>query len=155
MALTQGTRHSSVAPPVNGVTVLRTLFSALVAGGFLLAAPAQSLTLECSIRQTAGGGGYVTETYILQHDPATGEAVVSDGLILHFNDDQPMQAKVSADTDKKLVLTWDVLMRNGSGQTTRMRFRAAYFRDTAAVTIRAVPAGYSNEFEDRGTCKPI
>ncbi|NJS39694.1 MAG: hypothetical protein HC783_12530 [Rhodobacteraceae bacterium] len=120
----------------------------------VLPAAAQALVLECSLPQTNSGGGYVTETYVLQHDESTGKALASDGLIMYVHD-APIEAKVSEDTKKKLVLSWSVQITNRTGQQTKMRFRAVYFRDTKQVTIRATPGGYDNSFEARGTCKSI
>ncbi|WP_103255660.1 hypothetical protein [Tabrizicola aquatica] len=123
---------------------------------FLSALPALSLTLECKVPQSNAGGGYITELYILQYDEAAGQAIVSDGLIMYYNDEQPMKAKVSEDTAKKLVLTWNVQMTNSTGQMTKMQFRASYFKADKTVTIRAVPGGgYANDFEGRGKCKSI
>ncbi|HLQ19515.1 MAG TPA: hypothetical protein VK146_11090 [Tabrizicola sp.] len=116
----------------------------------------QALTLECNITRSNAGGGYITDVYILQYDEASGQAIVSDGLILYFNNDQPMKAKVSEDTAKKLVLTWRVQMTNSTGQTANMQFRASYFKGDKTLLVRAAPGGdYSNNFEGRGKCKPV
>ncbi len=119
-----------------------------------LPAVADALTLECTVPQTNLGGGYITETYVLQHDEAAGRALASDPLILYFNDG-PVEAKVTEDTGKKLVLSWTVLIINSAGQQTKMRFRAAYFKDSRQITIRATPGGYDNNFEARGSCKSV
>jgi hypothetical protein len=123
----------------------------------LLALPSisQALTLECKIPASNAGGGYVTEVYVLQYDEASGQALVSDGLIMYFNNEQPMKAKVSEDSANKLVLTWNVQMTN-RGQMTKMQFRASYIKNSKSLTIRAVPGGgYSNDFEGRGKCKAV
>ncbi len=115
----------------------------------------QALTLECRIAKSSAGGGYITELYVLQHDEASDEAIVSDGLILYYNKEQPMKAKVSDDTANKLVLSWNVQMTNGTGQMTKMMFRASYFKTNKSMIVRAVPGGYSNSFEGRGSCKEV
>jgi hypothetical protein len=123
----------------------------------LLAFPSisQALTLECKIPASNAGGGYVTEVYVLQYDEASGQALVSDGLIMYFNNEQPMKAKVSEDSANKLVLTWNVQMTN-RGQMTKMQFRASYIKNSKSLTVRAVPGGgYSNDFEGRGKCKAV
>jgi len=124
----------------------------------LLAFPgvSQALTLECTLKPTNAGGGYVTELYVLQYDEASGQAIVSDQLIMYFNDEQPMKAKVSEDSKGKLVLTWNIQMTNATGQMTKMQFRASYFKGNKSITVRAVPGGgYANDFEGRGTCKSV
>lgn len=122
----------------------------------LLATPSisQALTLDCALKPNSDSMGYVTERYVLQHDEATGQAVASDALILYFLD-QPVAAKVSEDTGKKLVLSWDVQMTNSTGQNTRMLFRASYFKADGSVIVRATPSGYSNQFEARGRCTKV
>jgi len=132
---------------------LRSLFLSTV----LLAFPSlsQALTLECSVARSSAGGGYITDLYILQYDEASGQAIASDGLIMYYNKEQPMKAKVSDDTATKLVLSWNVQMTNKTGQMTKMQFRAAYFKADNSFTVRGVPGGYANSFEGRGKCKAV
>lgn len=114
--------------------------------------PAGAITLDCSIPQSKSTGGFVTPRYIVMHDETTNAVVVGDGLLDHFNGG-PTAATIQENTDKKLATTWQVEIRNQSGQVTIMRFRAAYFKQTGKITIRANPAGYDNSFEGRGNCK--
>ena len=123
---------------------------------FLTAIPAFSLTLECKIPKSNAGGGYVTDIYVFQYDEGSNQALVSDALIYYYNDEQPLAAKVSEDTARKLVLTWNVQMTNSTGQMTKMQFRASYFKAEKSVVVRGVPGGgYANDFEGRGTCKTV
>lgn len=130
-------------------------FRGLTAAAALLLSglPALALTLECNIAKSANGGGSITEIYVFNYEEGKTTATVADGLILHFDDDQPMTAKVSENTAKKLALSWNVITKSRTGQTTKMQFRASYFKADRTITIRAVPGGYSNQFERRGTCK--
>jgi hypothetical protein len=116
--------------------------------------PSWAVTLDCAMQSLGGNSGYLTERYIFQHNESSAKAVVSDALILYFNK-APIAAKVTEDTQKKLVLTWDVTLTNSTGQTTRMLFRAAYFKADKSVIVRAVPSGYSDNFEARGKCKSV
>jgi hypothetical protein len=133
-----------------------TRFLPAAAALFLTAAPGLSLTLECKIPSSNAGGGFITDLYVFQYDEDSGKAIAADGLIYYYNDDQPMVVKVSDDTAKKLVLTWNVQITAGNGQLTKMQFRATYFKADKSVTVRAVPGGgYSNDFEGRGKCKSV
>jgi hypothetical protein len=115
-----------------------------------------ALTLECNVSRSNAGGGYITELYVLQYDEAAGQAIVSDGLIMYYNKEQPLKANVAEDTAKKLVLTWAVQMTNNTGQVANMRFRATYFKNDKSILVRAVPGGdYTNNFEGRGKCKAV
>jgi hypothetical protein len=119
------------------------------------AVPALVVTLECSIPLSTAGGGYITETYVFHHQTGDSTAVASDGVILYFFD-APIEAKVTTETDRKLVFSWDVPMTNRTGQQTRMMYRATFFRQTGQMTVRATPgSGYSNSFEGRGACRPL
>jgi hypothetical protein len=120
-----------------------------------IAAMSQALTLDCQVQTNASSGGYVTERYVFQHDDGASEAIVSDGLILYHNDNQPMTARVPEDTARKVVFAWNVQMTNSTGQMTKMQFRAAYFRTDGTLTVRAVPGGYNNSFEGRGRCRML
>jgi hypothetical protein len=123
--------------------------------GFTVAAPAFAVTLECSVPQSVAGGGYITDTYVFHHNQGESTAVASDGVILYYFD-APIEAKVTNDTEKKLVISWDVPMTNSTGQQTRMMYRATFFRQTGQITVRATPGGgYSNSFEGRGSCRPV
>jgi hypothetical protein len=121
----------------------------------LASSPSRALTLECTIAQTSAGGGYITETYVFHHDDGDRTAVVSDGVILYYFD-APIEARVTGDSAKKLVVSWDVPMTNTSGQQTRMMYRATYFRQNGQMTVRATPGGgYADSFEGRGTCRQV
>ena len=127
-----------------------------VAALFLSAIPAFSLTLECKIPKSNAGGGFITELYIFQYDESSGKAIAADGLIYYYNDEQPMAVKVTDDSAKKLVFSWNVQITAGNGQLTKMQFRASYFKGDKSIVIRAVPGGgFSNDFEGRGKCKSI
>jgi len=126
----------------------------LAAAFAVLPSLVSALTLECSMKPSNAGGGYITETYVLLHDESSGKALASDGLIQHFNGG-PIDAKVTDDTAKKLVMTWTVTITNSTGQPAVMRFRASYFKATRQITIRAMPGGYDNSFEGRGVCKSV
>jgi hypothetical protein len=116
---------------------------------------AQALTLECKVPATNGGGGYVTELYIFEVNEENGEAIVADGWIMHVHD-APIPAKISDNSKKKLALTWNLVISNNSGQQTKMQYRAAYYKDTKEVVVRAVPGGgYGGTFEGRGKCKTL
>mgnify|MGYP001076966942 CR=1 FL=1 len=129
---------------------------AVALAGFMALVPAvsQALTLDCTLNPTQSSSGWVTDRYVLQHDPETGSAVASDAVILHYIG-TPVAATVAEDTKAKLVLTWKVRMTNNVGQTTTMLYRAAYFKTTGKITVRAVPSGYANIFEARGRCRSI
>jgi hypothetical protein len=123
--------------------------AALICG----ATQANATLLECNMRPTDTSGGYVTELYFFEYEPGAKEATAADAIIQYYNDG-PITAKLSEDTKKKTVFTWNVIMTNSTGQQTKMQYRAAYFKADKSITIRATPGGgYVGDFEARGKCK--
>lgn len=118
--------------------------------------PSLALTLECNMTKSSAGGGFITDVYFFDYDEAKGKALVADALIYHFAGEQPIAAVVSEDTKRKLVFTWRVKITTNTGQTANMQFRASYFKGDKTVLVRAAPGGdYVDNFESRGTCKPV
>lgn len=72
--------------------------------------------------------------------------------VVSYHIGSPTDANVLEDTEKKLVITWDVRMRNNQGQITRMAYRAAYFKSNGRFLLNAKPRGYPNSFNARGAC---
>ena len=68
---------------------------------------------------------------------------------------KPISVTVKDDTEKRLMMLWEVPLHNGTGQATIMRFRAVVFKQNDKVTIQARPTGYSNMFEGRGSCQKV
>lgn len=133
--------------------ILRSLvFSTLL---FAIPSLSHALTLDCALKPNPNILGAIGERYVIQSDEGSGQAIVSDGVILHYNGNQPIAAKVSEDSAKKLVVTWNLKMTNNTGQMTKMQYRATWFKADGRVIIRAVPSGYSNDFEARGSCKKV
>jgi activator of HSP90 ATPase len=126
----------------------------LFCAGLLSASAAPALTLDCALSPSAAAGGWVTERYVLQYDEATGKALAADAVTQYYLDG-PVAAEVIEATSKKLVLSWRIKTTDADGQTVNMIFRASYFRSTGKVTVRAIPGGYSNDFEAQGNCRPI
>lgn len=123
---------------------------------FLLASSTASsaLTLDCALKPVASNGDFVSKQYVLQFDEASGQALASDPLILAVNG-TPVAAKVSENSNSKLVFTWTLILTNSIGQTTKMQYRAAYFKTDDQIILRAMPGGYSNQFEARGRCRQV
>ncbi|WP_192931188.1 hypothetical protein [Gemmobacter serpentinus] len=107
---------------------------------------------ECSIKASQAGMGWIAPTIIfaMQGD----RVAVIDGIVHAKNNGKPVEATVVEQTDKKLVLRWELALSN-RGQSTIMRYRAVLFHETGKITVDARPAGYDNKLQDRGTCQRI
>ena len=116
-------------------------------------AAAEQLYL-CAVNDGQEDGNWISADYAFVVDPETGMVVVSDPVILHFNKNQPIDAKLIAATPAKTVFTWSVLASNSAGQRTRMVYRAVLFTAGAEFSVLARPSGYDNSFSARGNCQP-
>lgn len=83
--------------------------------------------------------------------------VVSDPVILHFNDRKPLAGRVAVDNKARITFAWDVVAKDRSGQRTTMKYRATYLKASGKLSISAKPLGYENNFVGGGRCekKPI
>lgn len=112
------------------------------------------LTLDCSLSPADSAGGWVTDRYVFEYDLQSGEAFVSDAVTVDYTGG-PVTAKISDDSTKKLVFTRRILTESATGQQVNMAYRAAYFKSNKTISVRAVPGGFANHFEARGTCKEL
>lgn len=117
--------------------------------GLMLPGLAAADTYECKLAREASG--YVPQVFYFGIEAGATTAKVDDGIIEYFNK-SPMDAPVTKDTDAVLKFNWAVLMINGSGQRTKMAYKATFFRADGSIDIFARPAGYGNDFSSRGSC---
>lgn len=119
--------------------------------GLTLAGMAHAKTpaYECTIPQTENGGGWIAPQviFVVEED----EAVVYDGVI-HSQKGKPIAAKVVENSEAKIAIRWEMGMRDGSGNSFIMRYKATMMHNSKIVTVTARPAGYDNKLEERGTC---
>lgn len=112
-------------------------------------AEAKTPAYECTMPKTENGGGWIAPQmiFVVEED----EAVVYDGVIHAFKG-KPIPAKVVENSDAKIALRWEMGMRDGSGNSFIMRYKATLMLNSKVVTVTARPAGYDNKLEERGTC---
>ena len=115
-------------------------------------ARAESPAYDCTLPQTEKGGGWIAPQviFVIEGD----EAAVYDGVI-HAQKGKPIHAKVVENTDAKIAIRWEMGMRDGSGSSFIMRYKATLMQKSKVVTVTARPAGYDNKLEERGTCALI
>ena len=121
-------------------------FLALTLPAVASAAPVRTY---CEVNK---GQGSIANQLFFEVDAARNDALVVDGIILHFVG-QPIKAEISENSAKKMTLKWSVKMTNNRGQQTKMSYRAAILKDTNRVLVHAQPHGYRNNFTARGRCQ--
>lgn len=126
------------------------VFAALAAQA--VAGMAQAATYDCTFADVQSDGGWISGQYVIAHDAAAGTAVVDDGLVRELTGG-PVAAKSVEESGGKIVFVWEVLASDVSGETTRMLYRAAWFKGPGYMRITATPQGYDNMFEAEGSCR--
>ncbi len=118
---------------------------------FLSGNLASAKSYDCTMGATSGG--YVTDRYIFSYDPDKGEIEIIDALIKH-EIGEPISAKLSSNTNKKLGFGWSVNLSNNVGQSARILYRAAYFKENSNFTVTGTVGGgeYIGSWTARGNC---
>ncbi|CAN0605203.1 unnamed protein product [Ectocarpus sp. 12 AP-2014] len=121
---------------------------------FLIAAlPTQTLangvTYFCELKSDLHG--WVPAEILIEHSE-NGGARVHDEIVDQFSGG-PQDAVLKEDSAKKLVVSWVVPTRDGNGQLTKMRYRAAMLKSSGKVIMTAKPVGYRDHFSGRGACR--
>ncbi|MEM9972074.1 MAG: hypothetical protein AAF762_13390 [Pseudomonadota bacterium] len=127
----------------------KVIFTA-VAAVCLSAAPAFANVFICKFNTDEGS--YIQPEIAFGFNDAGDRAIAFDGIIAAFNE-SPVQANIVDNSAKKISVVWSVRIKDRQQQWARMNYRLAYFKDTNRAMIRAKPAGYVNDFEERGACQ--
>jgi hypothetical protein len=124
--------------------------SILAAGLYGSAAGATTLTYKCTFPK-AQPGDWIQPLIFVAHDTEAERVVVSDGMILAFNDGHPVEGRVIADNHARITFGWtvDVVLRVSP---IRMAFRGTYVKATEQFSVSAQPYGYESTFSALGDC---
>lgn len=131
--------------------MVRAILAALL---LLAAARADAAdTYVCDVRGY-NARGWIPEVIFIGHDRDSGRIVVSDPLILYFNDSQPVTARIATENAHRITFVWTLpLSAQSHMPVTRMLYRATYLKATQEMRISATPAGIDTVFTGFGTCK--
>jgi hypothetical protein len=84
-----------------------------------------------------------------------GQVVVFDEVIMRFNS-QPMPARVTSETDRKLAIRWTLedLTNSSNQHTSAFEYHATLNKSSNKISVFARPDGYPNRFTGSGHCTP-
>lgn len=108
---------------------------------------------QCKVATAARQGNWIPEFVFIGYKPAENLVIISDPIILYFNDRQPVEGRLETDSASRISVTWRLDGKSGSGQFVRMAYRATVFKATGKLTISAKPLGYEDSFNGNGTCE--
>ena len=128
---------------------MKNLFAASLLTFVATAAAAETVTYACQLK--GKGYGYIADEMVIGVNNETGQAVIADPIIM-WSEEQPIRTKVSQSSAKKQSFNWELALTSSTGQTTKMKYRAALQFPSMRLTVYATPSGYSNRFRMQGNC---
>lgn len=112
---------------------------------------AAQVTYICKL-SSAQSKSWIPDVLFIGHDDAKKRVVVSDPIVLYFNDRQPVEGRVSVDNSKRITFAWDYIAKDSKGQRAKMLFRATWVKATQQMKVTATASGYGNGSVGSGTC---
>lgn len=116
-----------------------------------LAAQSKTGTILCNMN-VGKFGNWLPEQVAILHEPGADSATVNDPIIQYFAKG-PIKAKVTADSAKRLSLSWDVTVVSRTGNRAKMSYSLTIQKADLHASMTARPAGYDNKFSSGGNCK--
>lgn len=95
---------------------------------------------------------WIQPLIFIAHDRTSGRVVVSDAMILGFNDGQPVEGRVATDNGKRTTFAWDVKVKLRVSPVT-LSFRGTYVKATGQFSVLANPSGHGNSLTGGGRCQ--
>ncbi|MDU8912568.1 hypothetical protein [Aestuariicoccus sp. MJ-SS9] len=107
---------------------------------------------ECLLTPSAENR-WLADFVFIGHDAAADRVVVSDILILSFNDRAPVEGRIVTDNARRITFAWELFVRGAGGQSARMSYRLTYQRGDGSAMATARPLGYDRLFQAAGQCE--
>lgn len=116
------------------------------------AASASNVSWDCKVNYTKNGG-LISTWYAFNYDADIPEASVIDGVIQYYKKQFVPVGKIK-DDGTKVVFNWMIRIKTTS-QSATLTYNAAIDRKTGKLNVQAVPLGYDNSENVRGSCKEV
>lgn len=116
------------------------------------AAASELAIYECVLNPSSANA-IIADFVFVGHDPEADRVVVSDALILTFNDRTPVEGRVATDNDRRITFVWELRLPLMDGTTPRTQYRLTYQRATGAASVSARPLGRELVFQAAGECR--
>jgi hypothetical protein len=96
-------------------------------------------------------GEILAEDVLLVVSPDESAARVYDGIV-HYVSGEPIAAKITENSAKKLTARWSVMMTFRGGTNARVDFRLSYFKGNKKANLSSQVVAFRNQSNARGTC---
>ena len=96
-------------------------------------------------------GQWLVEQVVVGIGHKSGLAMVYDGMI-HKEHGKPIEAKITRDEDKRMVLKWAVFLKVGTNPTVKVNMLLTYHKSNKKAGIKSNLSGYENFDTARGAC---
>lgn len=110
-----------------------------------------SVTYTCKLSSTQHKA-WIPDVLFIGHDAQKSRVVVSDPIVLHFND-APVEGRVTKNTPQQITFSWDYTAQDARGKRAKMQFLATWNKAAQRMKVTAKPVGYSQSFVGRGSCE--
>ncbi|MCT4609749.1 MAG: hypothetical protein N4A70_11145 [Pelagimonas sp.] len=121
--------------------------------GFATGAQAATVGYLCDMKNS-GKRSWIAQEIFFAHNQKTDEIIVSDVVILSFNNKKPMVAEKVKENAKRLTFKWRVDGVSSSGQRAKLFYRGTYVKATKKLSVSMSPGGgYEGRFNQLGSCK--
>lgn len=116
-------------------------------------AAASPIMYECDMTDKRQKLDWVADKIVIVVND-DGSVIVVDDVILHFNDNKPMQARVGSKTKNKLKLRWAIKnARDSQNVLVQFNYSSNLNLKTLKIVVYADPASFSQRWSGRGSCK--
>lgn len=133
---------------------MRVVFQAVaLVIGLALPGSVAAATLYQCVFEPSRANSWVPGFVFVGFDPNQNDrVVVSDEIILFFNDGTPAEGRVAVDNPRRVTFAWELVVASRGERYVRMNYRLTYLRGNGQATMSARPLGFDTVFQARGMC---
>ena len=130
----------------------------VVLAGFALAmlagaAEAKATRYQCEFDVgNRRDGNWVPPVLVVNHEDGAPTALIYDPIIKETFG-KPIEGRLGDTSKVRTSFTWSLQLRDSRKTPVRMDYTFIYYNNGQPAKVRAVPAGFDNNFSGEGTCE--
>lgn len=114
------------------------------------AAVAKPVIYDC-VPSSGAEDSIIQAQILIVHDPETGEAMVSDGVVMHVYKG-PIKATVVAESENWVTFTWRIERLQMGSTTSNLDYRVKVHKPDGKLAFTVEAPSFSNQIDDVGRC---